>query len=71
MFLAVQKSLLVISNCLCHLHGDSFQDGGCVAIHEANLNLESKPICSIIIAKLMIISKFDFNTNANSVITIV
>ena len=48
----------------------AFQDGGRVAIHEANLNSESKPIYSIIIAKVMKIIKLDFNTNANSVITI-
>ena len=46
-----------------------FQDGRRVAIHEANLNSLSKPICLIIIAKPMKISKFDYITNANSVIT--
>ena len=52
-----------------HSHG-IFQDGGRVAIREANLNSLSKPMCWIIIAKLMKISKFDYNTNVNSVISI-
>ena len=47
-----------------------FQDGGRVAIHEAKLNSVSKPIYSVITAKIMKIITFDFNTNANSVITI-
>ena len=49
----------------------AFQDGGGVAVHEANLNSVSKSIYSIIIAKIMKIITLDFNTNANSAITIV
>ena len=48
-----------------------FQDGGRVSIHEAKQNSESKPIYSIITVKIMKIIKFDFNTNANSVIPII